>query len=180
MVSPAVKALPKASEELSVVPVAPWVVVAVMPEVPLSVLKLKSLAEPVLPLTKILKGVAASPVLINWAVTPSAALLIAATTPAGVATVTAIDLAGAPCTANDNAKAAPPFRGVAAVAKPALMLRWGAASAETDTEWLPVAAVAPVTTDSAVGWLLLQLLCFLLFLLPQILLFMLVLLMLLN
>ena len=116
-----------------------WVVVAVMPEVPLSVLKEKSLVVPVLPLTKILKGVAASPVLINWAVTPRAALLMAATTPAGVATDTAMDLAGAPCTANDNAKAAPPFRAVAAVAKPALMLRWGAASAETDTEWLPVA-----------------------------------------
>ena len=80
---------------------------------------------------------------------------MAATTPAGVATDTAMDLAGAPCTANDSEKAAPPFRGVAAVAKPALMLRWGVASAVTDTEWLPVAAVAPVTTESVLGWLLL-------------------------
>lgn len=73
MVWPAVKAVPKTSEEVSLTPVAPCVVVTVMPELPLSLLRVKSLAAPVVPLTISLKGEVASPVLTNWAVTPRAA-----------------------------------------------------------------------------------------------------------
>ena len=125
-----------------------------MPELPMSLLRVKSLATPVLPLTMILKGAVASPVLTNSAVTPRAALLMAATTPSGVAEGTAMGLAGAPCTDKERLKATPPFMGVAAVAKPALMLRWDAARLVTETVWVPVAAVVLATTESAVGWLL--------------------------
>ena len=79
---------------------------------------------------------------------------MATTTPSGVAALTSIDLAGAPFTANHSLKAAPPLRAVPAVAKPALVLRWAAARVVTETEWLPVAALAPATTESAAGWLL--------------------------
>lgn len=79
---------------------------------------------------------------------------MATTTPSGVAALTAMDLAGAPLTDSHSLKATPPLRAVAAVAKPALVFRWAAASVVTETEWLPVAALAPATTESAVGWLL--------------------------
>ena len=96
----------------------------------------------------------ALPVLTSCAVTPFLAAFIAATTPAGVAVLTLILwLALAPM-ARSMVKGLPLLSGVAAAAKPSLMLRCGRARLRTLIWWEPTAA-AELAVMSKYPWALL-------------------------
>ena len=114
----------------------------------------KLLLVPVAPLTTMVKGLVASPVLSNWAVTPKLAPLIALTTPAGVAVVTLMVCVAPFPIFRLKSKGVPPLITVLLAAKAPLGLRCAVAIWVTLTLKLPAWAELSVVTPNAEDWLL--------------------------